>query len=136
AAHLMAQPDMMLITADLSDALGDSGTIAYVQIRRSSRVWTVENWLMSCRVLGRTVEERLFDYICERAREAGVATISALYKPSTKNAPFAGFYSRCGFVEAETGPDGEKRYTTGMDETSADRPRFVQLVEPQAVAAD
>ena len=98
-ARMMADPEYLLLTADLSDRFGDSGTIAFVQIRRGKQVWRIENFLMSCRVLGRTVEETLLNYIFERAAAEGVATIEAAYLPTKKNAPFAQFYPSRGFKE-------------------------------------
>ena len=52
---------------------------------------------MSCRVLGRTVEETLLNTIFERAAAEDVHTIEARYVSTKKNAPFAQFYPSHGF---------------------------------------
>lgn len=108
--RLLTDPQHELITAELSDRLGDSGIIAYVQIRKAERVWEIENFLMSCRVLGRTAEECLLDYVVQRARGEGVESLRARFVPTAKNAPFAEFYLRNGFTLEKDGPAGEKYF--------------------------
>jgi FkbH-like protein len=102
-ARMIADPEYLVLTADLSDRFGDSGTIAVVQIRKGDRAWTIENFLMSCRVLGRTVEETLLNYIFERAAADRLPAIEARYVETKKNSPFAQFYSSHGFAKATGG---------------------------------
>jgi FkbH-like protein len=102
-ARMIADPEYLILTADLSDRFGDSGTIAVVQIRKSDRVWTIDNFLMSCRVLGRTVEETLLNYIFERATAEGISAVEAGYIETKKNAPFAQFYPSHGFANVSGG---------------------------------
>ncbi len=126
-AAMVDRPDYVLVTADLRDQFGDSGTIAYVQIKKEPRTWTIENWLMSCRVLGRTVEERLLDEICRWAKDAGVDTIVAAYVPTRKNAPFAAFYATNGFAAA--GADEGGRRTFRLDLAGwQPRKAFVEII--------
>src|SRR5207302_10837427 len=75
--RMMASPDYKLITADLEDRFGSAGTIAFVQVHMTERSWIIENVLMSCRVLGRTVEESLMNYLVQSAAEAGAETMLA-----------------------------------------------------------
>jgi FkbH-like protein len=134
ATALMARPDVVLLTADLRDRFGESGTIAFVQIRHVADTWVFENWLMSCRVLGRTVEESLLEAIAARARSAGVETLVGLYAPTKKNAPFADFYVRNGFVDAGPSADGHRQFRLGLSDW---RPResFVAIGEGNVQAA-
>jgi predicted enzyme involved in methoxymalonyl-ACP biosynthesis len=83
---------------------------------------------MSCRVLGRTVEERLLDYMAEKARLANVETLFASHVPTKKNAPFADFYPKNGFVEAEIAQGGEKSYALRLASVKP-REAFVELIE-------
>ena len=119
----MADPEYLLLTADLSDRFGDSGTIAFVQIRKQRRVWRIENFLMSCRVLGRTVEETLLNYIFDLAAAEGIETIEGGYVPTKKNAPFARFYLSHGFS-----PAGDNRYAkqVALHESG---PAFIEIFE-------
>jgi FkbH-like protein len=127
----MIRSGAMLLTADLRDRFGDSGTIAYLQIRKLDGAWTIENWLMSCRILGRTIEGQLLNHVLCRARRANVHTLYAAYVPTVKNAPFADFYPANGFNETETGVNGEKRYALRLAEIERAGPResFIEVME-------
>jgi FkbH-like protein len=129
--RMISSPDYMLLTADLCDEFGDSGTIAFIQIRKLERSWIIENWLMSCRVLGRTVEQRLLDYIVERARVAHVDMVFANYAPTKKNRPFADFYLKNGFTQIETADGGAARFAVHCSEL-APHESFVEIVEGEA----
>jgi predicted enzyme involved in methoxymalonyl-ACP biosynthesis len=63
---------------------------------------------MSCRVLGRGVEEFMFQKLLEAARAAGVPAVRASYIPTARNAVVQDLLPRLGFVE--TG-DGSFVYT-------------------------
>jgi FkbH-like protein len=104
AFRLLGSSDHILLTASLTDRLGDSGIVGYAQVRRTADTWLIENLLMSCRVLGRGVEQNLVEEIALRAMRAGASVLTAEYVGTAKNAPFADFYHRCGFVAVEEGP--------------------------------
>jgi FkbH-like protein len=108
--RMLNSSDYMLLTADLEDRFGSSGTVVYAQIRKRERSWVIENFLMSCRVLGRGVEDSVMDFIFAEAKKAGIETVFATYIPTKKSSPFADFYRRCGFAEVEAGGSGEKRF--------------------------
>jgi len=55
----------------LMDRLGDNGIIAVVILRKQSADLLVDTWIMSCRVLGRQVEEFTLNLMVERAWEFG-----------------------------------------------------------------
>jgi FkbH-like protein len=106
ATRLLADPACLLVTAELTDSLGESGLIAYAQVHRGPRRWHVENLAVSCRVLGRGVEEALVDYLGARALEGGASELTAEYARTKKNSPFADFYNRVGFEVIEETDDG------------------------------
>jgi FkbH-like protein len=103
AEELLSRPDYLLITAELTDRFGDNGVVAYAQIRRLDRAWCIDNLVMSCRVLGRMVEETLLDHLIQMAKCEGVDSVEASFVMTRKNAPFADFYIRNGFTQIENG---------------------------------
>jgi FkbH-like protein len=124
--RMLASSDYLLLTADLEDRFGPSGTVVYAQVRKVERSWVIENFLMSCRVLGRGVEDSVMDFICGEAKKAGVESVFGTYIPTKKNKPFADFYSRCGFEEVAAGGSGEKRFGRRVAD-HAPQARFVEL---------
>jgi predicted enzyme involved in methoxymalonyl-ACP biosynthesis len=65
---------------------------------------------MSCRVIGRTVEELQFNLILEHAQAQGFQRLIGLYIPTPKNPLVAGLYDRLGFTRAEETADKTVRY--------------------------
>lgn len=102
AAHTMQ--------ARLGDRFGDLGMIG-VLIARDTHdagepAWDIDSWLMSCRVLGRKIEEAMLADLVSKARERGVGTIIGRYIPTPKNGMVKDHYAKLGFALREGSPDG------------------------------
>ena len=98
----------MTLHARLLDKFGDNGIICVV-ICRPSRpgTWTIDTWLMSCRVLGRRVEQAVLAEILFRARAAGISTAGGLYLPTDRNEMVREHYSKAWIhADRETASDG------------------------------
>src|SRR3546814_14442865 len=80
----------------LRDRFGDNGLIAVVVLRQDCDRLHVDTWVMSCRVLGRTVEEFTANAIRRVALRRGCRTIVGAYRPSPKNGMVAELYDRLG----------------------------------------
>lgn len=108
-AQIEVDPAVQSIQVRLKDAFGDFGMIGVI-IARPARdaplTWDIDTWLMSCRVLGRKVEEAMLSRLIEQARAAGVVRLAGVYKPTAKNGMVADHYPRLGFRPDGTG-DGE-----------------------------
>lgn len=98
------------ITAQLAltDAFGDNGTIALLIARaRNSGDLHIDMWLMSCRVLGRRVEEATLSLLVEMARVRGFSRILGEMRPTPKNTIVRDLYRRLGFTAIEAPADAE-----------------------------
>jgi FkbH-like protein len=100
-------PHSSTFTVRLADRLGDNGIIAAVILRRDGRDAIVDTWIMSCRVLGRRVEDLTVQLIVERAKGLGCTRVIGRYTPTQKNALVENLYLQHGFVDA--GVDGTTR---------------------------
>lgn len=85
----------------LEDRFGDYGIIS-VLLASAERDKTlrIDTWVMSCRVMGRTVERAIFGYVLRQCRELGIARILGEYVPTAKNAPVASLFPSLGFKDA------------------------------------
>ena len=62
----------------------------------------IDTLLMSCRVIGRTVETAMLAHLCDEATARGLASLRGRFVPTPKNAPARDCFERHGFVhEAE-----------------------------------
>jgi FkbH-like protein len=91
----------------LMDAFGDNGIIG-INICRQGEPdeWEIDTWLMSCRVLGRRVEEMVLREMLFHARERGVLRLVGYYYPTEKNAMVKDLYPRLGFRPRGGGESG------------------------------
>jgi FkbH-like protein len=85
--------------ASLEDRFGDHGLISVVILETNADALNITDWLMSCRVLARGVEEYLMNYVISTAREKGLSRVCAEYIPTSKNSMVKGFFARFGFEQ-------------------------------------
>ena len=103
-AGLEADPGKVTIQVRLTDRFGDNGMISVVIV--DGDTWEIDTWLMSCRVLGRRMEEAVLDQIVRAARAGGATALTGRYIPSAKNRMVADHYPKLGFAAAGETPDG------------------------------
>lgn len=102
-AHLaqMLETGAVGLWAKVKDRFGDSGLVALaIATPQSGDAWTVDSFLMSCRVIGRGVETALLAALERQVRQRGGRELHGLHIPTTKNQPAADFYPRHGYQEA------------------------------------
>jgi len=85
------------LQAILADQFGDHGLISIVVAWPEGDTLRISDWLMSCRVLGRGVEQYLMNHIFSIARDRGLSTVRGEYIPTAKNAMVKDFWARFGF---------------------------------------
>jgi len=122
----MASPDHHVVTAALADRFGDNGIIGLAVIHRGPTQWMLDMLLMSCRILGRTVEQSFVRWLAARAREAGAMTLAARFAATPKNQPFAGFYESCGFAR-DGEADGAIRWTLPLASADTTTPDWMTI---------
>ena len=99
-ASMQSNADVFAIQARLEDIFGDNGMISAVICRQAGPSWEVDTWIMSCRVLGRRVEEALLQYLVQQARLRGISEIIGRYIPTARNGLVRDHYAGLGFIQA------------------------------------
>ena len=95
--EIAANPRYITRYYTLRDRFGEHGLIAVVILEKRENKLFVNEWLMSCRVLKRGMEQFIADSILRAAREAGVARVVGEYIPTPKNAMVKDLYASMGF---------------------------------------
>ena len=91
----------------LTDRFGDNGIIAVLVARRvAADTLDIESWVMSCRVLGRGVEQATLNVLVQQARQLGVRYLTGSFRPTAKNAMVKQHYPSLGFSTIEQTADG------------------------------
>ncbi len=94
-AELMAwaEPEhRRLWTVRVSDRFGDAGLTGLVSLEIQDRKAQLVDFVLSCRVLGRKIEESLLATAIAHAQASGVEAVYARYLPTAKNKPCLDFF--------------------------------------------
>lgn len=105
--EIAANPDNEIFVVHSSDKYGDNGLISVVILVGSEADVRIDTFLMSCRVLGRKIEDAIIN---ELAGKYGKKLIGE-FIPTAKNAPVQDLYERLGFsLVPDADSDGHKIY--------------------------
>jgi len=103
----------------LRDRFGDFGMIGVVicdEIEGAQgRVWEIDTWLMSCRVLSRKVEQAITNYLVAAAAARNVTRLRGVYLPTAKNIIVARHYDDLGFTLEDETVEGTRIYHLDVD---------------------
>lgn len=114
----LGDPAAKLWTLRSRDRFGDHGLVALALVRAGS-AWTIDSFLMSCRVIGYGIETSLLAFVAEQARAAGIAELRGEFIESKKNAPARDLYERHGFALVQQGSDGIERWHLDLQHGNA-----------------
>lgn len=92
------QPGCSVHAFHVSDRFGAAGLTGILGLQIRDGVAHIEDFVLSCRVMGRKVEETLVHVATELARAQGAASVRAEYVPTAKNGPCLAFWRRSGFA--------------------------------------
>jgi FkbH-like protein len=134
-AEMEQMPDCFTLQVRLTDTFGDNGMISVVICRSCEDAWEIDTWLMSCRVLGRGVEEMVLREMQQHARERGIARLIGVYQPTGRNEMVREHYAKLGFTRISSETDGSTRWELGTDAVAREAPMRVRREGLQLAAA-
>ncbi len=116
-ADYAANPQYITRYFMLRDKFGDHGLISVLLMKKENEhTLFIENWLMSCRVLKRGMEEYIINTIVSIAKEHGIDLIIGEYIPTPKNAMVADIYAKHGFKRIDN-----NRFMLSVDDYSPEK---------------
>ncbi len=131
--RIASDPRSVALAIRLADKFGDNGLISVVLARPDAAAaddeLLIDSWLMSCRVLGRQVEEAVLDVLADAATAAGYRALIGEYRATERNGMVAEHYPRLGFVQHPAPVDAAREATFWRYElTSTRTPRhFIEV---------
>lgn len=84
---------MLVLTISSEDTIGDMGLVGVVIAKKIDKSLFLDTFLMSCRVLGRGIEESTLFVLTEYCNHLGVSSIIGEFIPTEKNNVAKDFYS-------------------------------------------
>ena len=114
--RLMQNDASAVLYLKLSDRFGDSGIVGTCILKYGQGKAVVDTFLLSCRVLGRGVEDVFLIQAMKLAKKRGCLRAVGEYYATPKNRQVEFFYSQRGFLEDEV-PSGDADRTFSYDLT-------------------
>jgi FkbH-like protein len=90
--------EYITLSFTLEDKFGDYGLISVVILKKERQALFVDTWIMSCRVLKRSMEHFVLNNIIELAQKNGYHYIIGEYLPTPKNDLVKNHYKDLGFI--------------------------------------
>jgi len=122
--RMLADPAYDLVTLSVADRFGDSGITGLAITLHTDGRAELDTLLLSCRLLGRRVEDAFLSVLARRARERGAHTLLGAYEPTERNAQVAAFFPDRGFT-----PAGERRWQLDLEDDLPQPPPQLTIEE-------
>lgn len=98
---LMADPGATVLTVESGDRFGGNGVVGAIFTHREGAVVHIDNFLLSCRVFSRGIEQAALSAVLRHAAATGAEAVVGTYLPTAKNGKVADFYPRHGFTAVD-----------------------------------
>jgi FkbH-like protein len=100
--RLNLDPMCVCFQARLSDIFGDNGMISVMVAKQKESIMDIDLWVMSCRVIGRSVEDALLNLLVSEAKKRGVNAIRGKFLATARNQIVSDLYQRLGFSNTDS----------------------------------
>lgn len=114
------------ISLSVKDKFGDSGLTGVAIVSYSEENGKIDDFLMSCRVMGRNIEFAFMDFIMEFLKSKGCEEVTAQYIPTMKNKPVSDFYDKVG-LPVEEDIDGTKKYQMSISDYKQKNINYIKV---------
>jgi FkbH-like protein len=113
---LIGSNEAVTLQLRLTDSFGDNGVIAIIiALPRAPECFVIDTWLMSCRVLGRQVEEACMNALASAARRLGVRELIGEFIPTERNQMVKDHYRKLGFAPLDEAPNGQENWHLDLE---------------------
>lgn len=120
--------DYRVYSLQLTDKFGDYGIVGEIIIKENGDLWEIDSFLLSCRVISRTVETAFLSHIIKEEKKANIKSIIGKYIPTKKNILVKDLYKNNGFKLIEE-KEGTTVWRIDIKEQSIKCPEWIKIIE-------
>ena len=120
----ISQKNRVLWTFRISDKFSDSGITGIASMEHDSVEGKIVDFILSCRVMGRKIEEFMIHVMGEYARSINLKRLTAHYLPTPKNMPCYKFWKCSGFIHNKD----DDTFTFELNKPYP-KPEHIELIE-------
>lgn len=126
-AARMADPEWLAMTVGVRDRFGDNGIVGVMMACAVEDRLDIDTFLLSCRVIGRTVESAMLASLCDAARERGLKKLTGRVVPTEKNVPVRDLFAKHGFSKLQEDGAGSTEWELDLDCGLVQRPSWFRI---------
>ena len=130
--YFMNSSDIIIRTMNVSDKFGSQGMVGLYILKMVGKIGIIDTFLLSCRVIGRAIEDVLLWDCIETARLIGCTKVRGSFIPTKKNSPVSDFYLRHSFYNSERNNyaniENERTFEFDLKKIYPNYPRFFKKV--------
>ena len=104
------------------DRFGDNGIVGVFILKNNASECIIDTFLLSCRVIGRKIEDAMIAFIAEFAKKRGVNTLIGEYIPTAKNKPAADMYEKHKFKKID-----DTLFSAELEKQKIGYPLYIKL---------
>jgi FkbH-like protein len=119
---MLSSSDTEAYVVAVKDRFGDNGVTGLGILKLNGESAELDSLLLSCRVLGRGIDDAFLHVLAGRARARGIRHLIGRYIPTAKNAQVASFYPQRGFEAV-----GEGLFRLELARQSLDAPPHIAI---------
>jgi FkbH-like protein len=125
-AEMADSQECQVLSIKVRDRFGDHGLVGVAITRDEGATCQVDTFLLSCRVIGRSVETTLLAHIARNAVSRGCKLLQGWFLPTKKNAPAIEFYRQHGF-EIAAQNEGASLWSLDLTRRVIDSPEWIKV---------
>ena len=114
-------PNSFLFSVSSRDRFGDNGIVGVFILKIHGEECRIDTFLLSCRVIGRNIEQSMIAFIADFAKKQGAKALVGEYLPTAKNQPAAGMYKNFHLKEVS-----DTLFTADLEQQEFDFPSYIK----------
>ncbi len=118
------KPEHMVWTFRLSDKFGDAGLTGLVSLEISGKSALILDFILSCRIIGRKVEQTILHFITKQACQLNLEELQARFIPTEKNSVCQAFWKN----ESSFNIVADNLFSFHLNKGTIPRPQSVELI--------
>jgi FkbH-like protein len=126
--EMLADPKCDAFYIRVADRFGDNGIVGAAISRIQNGTAYLDTFLLSCRIIGRTVETAFLSFLVDWFKTRGATALDGEFIPTAKNAPAVEFFAMHGFVQVSGNGTGS-RWRLNLNDVSFQIPSYIQVTD-------
>ena len=124
--EFVSRVDSEVYSVQVKDRFGDNGIVGVLITRTDDDFCEIDTFLLSCRVIGRTIETAMLGFLTDQVRADGASVLQGWFIPTKKNIPAKDLYALHKFEAVET-TNGATLWSLNLGEASIAFPEWIRM---------